>query len=88
MKKGLLLILLLVACAPTLTWTKSDFNQAVFDYDYGICKQEAERSVPAVTASKPGRLFAGFDSSEERERKRKLDEYIHTCLQRKGYVQM
>lgn len=87
MKKVLLLLLVLMACAPATTWTKTDFNQAVFDYDYGICKQEAEASVPAAASSQGSRLFSGFTTSEERERKRKLNEYMSSCLQRKGYFQ-
>ncbi len=81
----LLFMVLLTACAPTVKWTKSGYNQAVFDYDFGICKKEAEASIPPVTAKNTGRLFAGFSSPEEDAREAKVDEAINSCMQRKGY---
>jgi hypothetical protein len=81
----LFLLSLLSSCAPTVKWTKPNFNQAVYDYDYGNCKTEAEASIPPVTNNNTSRLFAGFSSPEEDERDAKVVEAISGCMRRKGY---
>ena len=81
----LLLTLLISACAPTVKWTKPSYNQAVFDYDFGNCKKEAEALIPPVTSKNTSRVFAGFSSPEEDAREAKVEESINGCMQRKGY---
>jgi hypothetical protein len=82
----MLLFIFITACAPTIKWTKANYNQAVFDYDFGNCKTEAETVVPpAKPASNQSRMFAGFSTPEDEKREAALEDYISTCMQRKGY---
>jgi hypothetical protein len=79
------LLVMISACAPTVKWTKANYNQDVFNYDYGNCKTEAEAAIPPITKKDSGRLFAGFSSPEEDARDVKVEEQISACMQRKGY---
>jgi hypothetical protein len=88
MKRFVLLgtLLMIVSCAPTVKWTKANYNQAVFDYDFGNCKTEAEATVPPATnTTQQNRVFAGFSTPEDEKREAALEEHIATCMQRKGY---